>query len=568
MKEVASKTILKALKNLGVDFDEEKVDSNLEIPKDYSNGDFAFPCFALASKMKMPPRDIAVQIREEIGNGPADFSSIETEGAYINFFLDRKVLAYNVINEVKNLGEKYGKNKIGNGERTMLEFSQPNTHKAFHVGHIRGTSIGESLSRIMEFSGDKVVRANYSGDTGMHIAKWIWCYKKFHSRERLKNDEKWIASIYVDAVKKLSKNKKYQEEVNKINQKLETREDKEINALWDKTRALSIKSWKKIYKELNTHFDVHFFESKVEKMGKEISQELVKKRIAQISDGATVIKFEDKNLGVWVLLRNDGTVLYSAKDLALAQIKFEKYKIEKSIYIIGREQEHHMAQLFKTLELMKFKNADKCKYVGFSEVRLPSGKMSSRTGENILYSEFMEEIINFTKKGIKKRDSKLSKDKLEKRALLISVAAIKYSMLKQGSNKNIIFDKKEALNFEGNTGPYLLYSYARANSIIKKAKIKKIPSFAVPKSMEEKETQIVLKIREFPKTVYSSYKDLNPAIIANYSYDLAKSFNEFYHACPVLEGKNKEFRINLVYAFKETLKNSLTLLGIETLEKM
>ncbi|MDP3966512.1 MAG: arginine--tRNA ligase, partial [archaeon] len=420
MKDFVFEIIKNALKKLGVKAEDEKIMSSVEVPKDYSYGDFAFPCFVLAGIMKMPPHEIAIEIRKAIGNTPIEFENIETEGPYINFFLNRRNLALETMRKIKKEGDNFGDNNIGKKERTMIEFSQPNTHKAFHVGHIRGTSIGESLARISEFNGEKVVRANYSGDTGMHIAKWIWCYKKYHSREKLKNDEKWIASIYVDAVKRLSKLKNGQEEVDDINRKLESKEDSKINSLWEKTRKLSIKSWEKIYRELNTHFDVHFFESEVEKRGKEISNELIKIGIAKISDGATIIKFEDKNLGVWVLLRKDGTVLYSAKDLALAEIKFKKYKIEKSIYIIGSEQSLHIAQLFKTLELMKFENAKKCRFIPFSEVRLPSGKMSSRSGENVLYSEFMDELVDYTKKEIKERDKKIPKKELEKRALAIS----------------------------------------------------------------------------------------------------------------------------------------------------
>ncbi len=400
----------------------------------------------------------------------------------------------------------------------------------------------------------------------MHIAKWIWCYRKYHSREKLKNSEKWIASIYVEAVKKIPKLKKAQDEVEEINRKLDSKEDPEINKLWEKTRALSIESWKKIYQELDTHFDVHFFESDVEKRGREIANELIKRKIAKVDEGATIIKFEDENLGTWVLLRKDGTVLYSAKDLALAEMKFNKYKIEKSIYIIGAEQSLHIAQLFRTLELMKFKNADKCRFIPVSEVRLPTGKMSSRTGDNILYSEFMEEMVKFAKKGIKARDKKVSKPELEKRALAISIAAIKYSMLKQSSNRNIIFSKEESFNFEGNTGPYLLYSYARASSIINKSKF--LGELLQNFDLDEKEAEMVLKMKEFKNIIEKAHEDLNPSVLANYSYELSKIFNEFYHSSEVLGSQKENFRLHLVKAFSQVLENSLYLLGIKILERM
>ncbi len=566
MKQIVFEIIKKALKKRGISLDDEKIISLIEIPKDYSKGDFAFPCFILENQLEMPPNEIAIEIRESIRKLPEEFEDVYTDGAYINFFLDRKKLAFNLINEIKKKGDSFGKIDIGKNQKTMVEFSQPNTHKAFHVGHIRGTSIGESLSRILEFSGYKVIRANYSGDIGMHIAKWIWDYMKYHSKEKLKDDESWIASIYVDAIKRLKRFPSLQEEVNEVNRKLETKEDEKINALWKKTREFSIKSWEKIYSELNTHFDVHFFESEMEKKGKKISEELVKKNIAIIDDGATIIKFKDKNLGVWVLLRGDGTVLYSAKDLALAEIKFKKYKLDKSIYVIGTEQAHHIKQLFETLKLMNFDWAKLCKYIPFEEVRLPTGKMSSRTGENILYSEFMKKLVDYSQKEIKKREGKISEKELKKRAIILSVAAIKYSMLKQDHKKKIIFSVEESLNFEGDTGPYILYAYARANSILKKSK--KIPKLETPSELDEKETKIILKINEFKKEIYGASNQMNPSLIANYSYQLAQMFNEFYHSSQVIGADNETFRLNLVEAFRITLKNSLNLLGINTLEKM
>ncbi|MEK6880526.1 MAG: arginine--tRNA ligase, partial [Nanoarchaeota archaeon] len=259
----------------------------------------------------------------------------------------------------------------------MMEFSQPNTHKAFHVGHIRGTILGESISRIFEFTGNKVIRANYSGDTGMHIAKWIWCYKNFHSKKLLTDDESWIAGIYVDAVKRLSDNEQLQEQVDEINRKLDSKEDKKLNELWSKTRKLSIKSWEKIYEELDTKFDKHYFESEVEESGKEISKDLVKKGIAVISDEAVIMDLEKYNLGIWVLLRKDGTVLYSAKDIALAKRKCNDYKLDKSIIITADEQNLHFQQLIKTLELMNFSKKNIFSHIGYAVVRLPHGKMSS-----------------------------------------------------------------------------------------------------------------------------------------------------------------------------------------------
>jgi len=544
-----------------VKLDKEQLAQLVEVPKDSKLGDFAFPCFALAKEMKKNPVEIAKSLAEKINN--KEFEKVVATGPYINFFLDKSNLALDILKKIEKEKDKYGSSKLGK-DKVMIEFSQANTHKAFHVGHIRGTSIGESLSRIFEFLGNRVIRTNYQGDTGMHVAKWIWCYKKYHSKDKLREDESWVASIYVDAVRRLAENELFQDEVNVVNQQLELGKDKALVSLWKKTRKISLDSLERIYKELNTGFDKYYFESEVELPGKDIAKELVKKGIAKISDEATIVDLNDCGLSVWVLLRKDGTVLYSAKDLALVEKKFNDFKLDKSINIVADEQNLHFRQLFKTRELMKFKDAKKCQHIPFALVRLPEGKMSSRTGNNILYSEFLEEMKDYAKSEIIKRE-KINSKELEERALKISVAAIKYAMLKQHSNNVIVFNKEEALNFEGNTGPYLLYSYARAKSILKKAKIK-------PKTqkvqLSETEKQLITKLSNFPEVVSHSYTQLSPSLIANYAFELSQLFNEFYHSSQVIGSEQEGFRLSLVSCFSQVLKNSLHLLGISTIEKM
>ncbi len=566
MKDTIAKLLKKALAGLKIEQKEKEIENSLEIPPSSELGDYSFPCFSLKEKLKDNPSKIALEIRNHIPKSEA-IDYVQANGSYVNFFLNRKKIAKDLVKEISLKKAKFGSLNLGKSNKTMIEFSQPNTHKAFHVGHIRGTSIGESLARILEFSGEKVLRANYQGDAGMHVAKWIWVYKRYHSKEKLKNDESWIASIYVDAVKKLAQNEKLQEEVDEINRKLSEGKDKALIELWKKTRKLSLDSFKIIYRQLNTHFNEYFFESELEEKGKNIANELLKKKIAEISDGAVIVDLKKDNLGVWVLLRKDGTVLYSAKDLALAEEKFKKFKLSRSIYVVGAAQSLHMAQLFRVLELMKFRKAENLIYVQFSEVRLPSGKMSSRTGENILYSEFMKEITSYSAKEIRKRFPSISKSELEKRALKISIAAIKYSMLKQNSNKVLIFSKEDALNFEGDSGAYILYSYARASSILKKAKGKKKQS-VIKGELDKAEFELVKKLLQFKDIVLNSCTNMNPSVIANYSYQLSQLFNEFYHSCPVINSDSESFRLALVSSFRQVLKNSLYLLGIDAIEEM
>ncbi len=572
MKDTIVKLIV-----IGTGLDISEVENALEVPPRMEMGDFAFPCFGLAKSMKKAPVVIAKDLSKSL-KLPSGIERIESEGAYVNFFVDKKILVERVLARVRKKG--FGKLNLGKGKSRVVEYSQPNTHKAFHVGHIRGTSLGESLSRIFRVCGESVIQMNYSGDSGMHIAKWIWCYRKFHPNEKLRDDEAWIAGIYVDAVEKLGDDGKLQEEVDEINLKIESGEDKEISELWKKTRAMSIKSWDRIYKELDAHFDVNFFESEFEEEAKKEVLKMLEDGIAK-KDDAVFMDLKEFGLGVWVLLRRDGTVLYSAKDIALALRKFKDYRSDNYLVCVGNEQKMHFEQLVKTLELMGLKKEAKSYgFLPFGMVRFPEGKMSSRSGANVLYSDFLKAVVGIARTGLEKRGYG-GKD-LSERALKIAIASIKYSMLKQGPKKTMIFDPRKDVAFEGDTGPYLLYSYARASSILRKVKNatrNSVPSkmgASAPSSsgkivvgeLNESEVKLVKKIDEYEDVVVRAYETLSPNLIANYCFELAQDFNEFYHTCPVLGNESEGFRLAIVGAFRVVMGKGLDLLGIEKLESM
>ncbi len=542
-----------------------KSEINLEIPPDSKMGDYAFPCFTLAKEFKKAPNKIAEELAKKIELSK-NIIKVEIKGPYLNFFVNKTKLAEEIVKKIKK--GNYGK-QPKKKEKVMIEYSQANTHKAFHVGHLRGTSLGESLSRILKYCGYNVTQANYQGDTGAHVAKWLWCYLKYHKNEQLpkENQEKWIASIYVEAVKKT--NEKTQEEMDKVNYKLENKNDKDLVNLWKKSRKWSLDSLNLVYKDLNAHFDRLFFEREMEKRARDISQELVKKKIAKISDDATIINLEKYKLGIWVLLRKDGTCLYSAKDIALAEKKFNEFKIDKSVYVVGAAQSLHLKQLFKTLELMKFKNAKKCYHLSFNEVRLPTGKMSSRTGENILYSDLKQEILNKLQKEVEKRHKDWNKKQKQESVNAMFSAAIKFDMLSQDPNKNIVFDIDKALDFEGETGPYLQYTHARICSILRR--YNKKPTIKIDYNLfKEKELAIVKLLEKFPNIIINSAENYKPSSLCRYLLELSQQFNEFYHACPILKA-NKDImqaRILLIECVKEVLSNGLNLLAITAPERM
>jgi len=564
MKELIIKILQKALKKKKVELKKEEIDKILETPPSIEMGDYSFPCFFLVKKFKQEPKQIALEIKKKIGNSTSEFDDIQVSGPYINFFINRKNLAKKVILEVKTKKEKFGKNTIGKARTMIVEFSSPNIAKPFGIGHLRSTIIGNSISNISEFNGFKVIRMNYLGDWGTQFGKLLFGYKKFGNYKTLKSDPiKNFLDIYV----KVNKNKKYEKPSREWFRKMENN-DKEAISLWKKFRDLSLKEFKKIYSELGIKFDIYSSESLYSKNMDFVIEQLKKKNLLEKSDGAMIVNLEKYGLGVCLIQKSDGTTLYATRDLASTISRYNQFKFNKLIYEVGQEQKLHFAQIFKILELMGYGWAKNCTHIEHGLYFDKDGKkFATRKGKII----FMEDILNETKKlaakEITKRSPQLPKKEIIKRAGKIAKAAIFYGDLKNNRINNIIFDIKRFVSFEGDTGPYIQYSYARASSILRKVK-RKEKQFKI-NNLEDKEFELVKKLSQFSEVVLNSYANLNPSLIANYSYQLAQIFNEFYHACPVIGSKEKEsFRIELVKTFRQVLKNSLYLLGIETIEEM
>ena len=562
MKEVVVKVLKKALKEKKVDLTTEQIERLVEIPPSPEMGDYSFPCFFLSEKLKDNPSQIALEIREKIGNlSETDFEDIQTKGPYINFFVNRKSFARQVVWDVITRKKDFGKTETGKGKRIIVEFSSPNIAKPFGIGHLRSTIIGNSLANIFEFQGFKVTRLNYLGDWGTQFGRLLFAYEKYGSEKKLDKDPiEHLYNVYVKANKK-SDEKNFRE----LFKKLEDGDRKSL-LLWKLFRGFSLEEYKKIYKTLGIKFDVFEAESEYNKKAKVVQQDLQKTGLLKKSEGALVIDLEKYNLGTSLIEKTDGTTLYSTRDLAAATERYKKYKFDKMIYETGQEQNLHFNQFFKILELMGNKWAKNCIHVDHGLYLDKKGKkFSTRKGKTVFLKDVFDETTELAKKEIVKRAGKISKDELEKRALKVAIAAIFYGDLKSNRTNNITFDIKKFISFDGDTGPYILYSYARAGSILKKAAEDK--KFEVHE-LEEKEVELVKKISQFSEVVNNAQRNLNPSLIANYSYQLAQTFNEFYHACKVIGSEQESFRLALVQAFRLTLKNSLKLLGIETVEEM
>ena len=562
MKKDVVKLLQKVLKEKGIKLKEEELERMIEIPPTSEMGDYAFPCFFLSDKLKDSPERIALELRQKIGEPSAtNFEDIETRGPYLNFFLNRKSLARQIVWDVLTQKKKYGKSNIGKRKKIIVEFSSPNIAKPFGIGHLRSTIIGNSIANILDFQNFKTIRINYLGDWGTQFGKLIVGYKKFGSEKKLEKDPiKHLFEIYV----KINK-KQYEKDAREEFKKLEEGDKKNL-LLWKHFRDLSLDNFKEIYQKLGIKFEIYEGESNYNKKREELLNELKEKGFAKKSKGAYVIDLTDYGLENALVEKSDGTSLYITRDLAAAIERYKKYKFEKMIYEVGREQELYFRQLFKILELKGHKWAKNCIHAYHGHYLSKTGKrLATRKGKTFFMEDILKQTISMAKKELKKRNPKISEKELEEKSMKIAIAAIFYGDLRSNRINNIVFDIKNFVSFEGNTGPYILYSYARAGSILEKAPPE--GKFEV-QELEFKELELVKKISSFSEIVLNAANTLNPSLIANYAYQLSQSFNEFYHACKVIGSEQETFRLALVQSFRQVIKNAMYLLGIDTVEKM
>lgn len=557
--------------SLGDNFDENLI--FIEYPPEASMGDFTITCFGLAKKAGVSPHEFTKSLAEQftiqkkVTHDGRIIRDVKSFGPYLNFFVDSARFARNVIGQILQEDEGFGNSSIGKGQKIMIEYSQPNTHKEFHIGHLRNVCIGFSLVQLYKVLGYKVISANYIGDIGTHVAKCLWAYIKFHYSDALpKNKGKFLGEIYVEANKKLEENEEYKKEVSEILQKLEAGDNK-LKSLWKKTRKWSLSEFYSIYKNLGVAFDIYFFESEVEEEGKKIVKKLLKDGIAKKSEGAVIIDLEGHGLKQFLLLKSDGTSLYSTKDLALAQIKFKKYRIDKSFYVVDMRQSFYFQQLFKTLEMIGVRKD--MAHVPYEFVMLKEGAMSSRSGNVVLFEDFEDAIMLKVEQETKKRHNKWKEGKIKNVSKKISHAAMKYSMLSHGNNSVIVFDMERSLALHGDTGPYLQYVYARISSILKKANSSGRRGF-FKEFVNEEEMNLARKLSRFPRILEKSAKSFDPSSLSHYIYELAQVFSVFYEKVPVLKAQAdiRAQRLAILRAVAAVFKKGLKILGIEPLKQM
>lgn len=541
----------------------------LTSPPSSDLGEFSLPCFSFAKVLGKNPQEAARSIAENFFRSGRKkiLSRAQSAGPYVNFFVDEKKFYGMLLGEILKRGGLYGSSEMGKGKKIMVEYSQPNTHKEFHIGHLRNICIGGALVNLYSAMGYRVISANYIGDIGAHVAKCLWAYLRFHKGVTPPHNKgKYLGKIYVEAFLKLEEHPEWQKEVSEILQNLEAGE-KKLLSLWKKTRKWSLDEFSRIYQRLGVHFDEYFFESEVEKDGKKLVQELLRSHIAQRSEGAVIVDLEKYGLKKFLILKSDGTSLYATKDLALAQKKFKKYKIDKSFYVVDSRQSLYFKQLFKTLELMNFRK--EMAHIPYEFVTLKDGAMSSRSGNAVLFEDLEEKIFERAREETKKRHPDWSAKEIGRISRRLAFSAMKYGMLSYGNNSPIVFDMVRSLELAGNTGPYLQYTHTRIASILKKAKAKGELTASIPET-EKEERELLLELSRFPKIIEDAAMRFDPSHLSNYLFGLSQAFSLFYETVPVLksESEKREFRLALVRAVKQVMSAGLNLLGIPPLEKM
>jgi len=553
------KEIIVVLLSREIKLSKAEIGDLIEVPSNPELGDFAFPCFSLAKELKKNPVQIAQEIVAKLKS--KEFEKIEAKGPYINFFTNRKVVAEETVNRILKERGRYGSSKNGKGRKIVLDMSSPNIAKPFGIGHLRSTIIGNSIANISSFLGYKPVKINYLGDWGTQFGKMIVGWKVAGDKSKLKKDPiKHMLELYI-----LGNKEEYEDDARKWFKKLEDG-DKEATSLWKMFKDLSLKEFDKLYAILKINFDVISGESLYNNKMDDTIKELRDKGLLEESEGAMIVDLEKYNLGKCLIKKSDGATLYATRDLTAAIDRFKKYKFVKMIYEVGQEQRLHFNQIFKVLELMDYPWAKDCIHVYHGLYLDEDGKkFATRYGKTVFMNEILDEAISLARKEIKKREE-VSVKELEKRSEAIALAAIFYGDLKNFRGNDIVFNIEKFLSFEGDTGPYLLYSYARARSILEKARYK--PGKFNVNKIEDNEKKLMNDLAKFPHIVEKAYDQMSPNFIANYAYQLSQVFNEFYHTNKVIGSDQEYFRLSLVDSFSVVIKNALQLLGIETLEKM
>jgi arginyl-tRNA synthetase len=572
-RELAIKLSQEIQETFQVSFPFEKVYSLFGFPPSKEAGDLAFPLFIVSKEAKTNPAMAAKALEANFKELPNFVTKIQAAGPYLNFFFDFTIVAQKILPEI-NSGSFFTQKLTENTPKTMVEYSQPNTHKELHVGHMRNLCLGDAIIRLHRYAGFDMVSTTFPGDVGTHVAKCLW-YLKFHNKTPAPETNKgaWLGAMYSTAHNKLEEEKGTpQEALNReqltlILKQLEQKSG-EYYDLWKVTREWSIELMNEIYAWAGVKFDVWYWESEVDSDSVKLAKEYYQKGVFIEDKGCVGVDLSDYKLGFCMLLKTDGNGLYATKDVELARRKFQDYNIERNIYVVDKRQEHHFKQVFKVLEIMGFENASKCFHLQYDFVELPDGAMSSRKGNIVPLQKLIQNMVGMIKERYLSRyANEWTPAQIEETAQIVAKGAIKYGMTRIDPAKKIVFDLEEWLKLDGESGPYVQYVYARINSML--AKLGEPVSQDIKIDAPE-EKELVGHLMNFHHVVADSVTQYKPSFLTSYLFDLSRAYNSFYAACPVgsAQEPQRSTRLILSAATAKTLKMGLSLLGIEAPERM
>ncbi|MCF7794733.1 arginine--tRNA ligase [Patescibacteria group bacterium] len=577
--------ILEKLKqNIVIEVNEIFSDNKISItdivfPPKSEQGDLCFPTFVLAKKTKKNPVKIADSLENKLEKIEG-VKEIKAQGPYLNFILDKDYIVTETLSAIFKEKNKYGKNQDFKGKRIMIEFAHPNPFKAFHIGHLRNIILGESLVRIFEFSSAQVIRTNYQGDVGMHIAKCLWSFRKIDEEnypENINERVSLLADCYSRGANAFENDAVAKNEIENINKEIYEQKDKEIKKLWDLGKRWSLDKFAQIYKRVDSRFDRQYMESEVKDEAMHYIEEAIQKEILIRSEGAVIFPGDKYGLETRVFLNSQGLPTYDGKELGLAYREFTDFgKIDLCIHNVAVEQISFFKVNFKVQELLdpqRFK--DKQKHNAYEFVGLKKGKMSSRLGKVVL----AEKVIDIAKDKIKEliRNREANEDnnisitsEIEKISEKLAISSIKYAFLKINPFKYFAFDIEESISFSGNSGPYINYTYARINSMLKKVKLGSLSKNIYKYLNFDEEKDLIVHLSKFPQVITDSRIGYNPSELVKYLFELSKKFNDYYHKVPIIKAgdKEKKARLKLIQAIKQVLENGTYLLGFELVEDM
>ncbi len=545
----------------------------IEIPPDSNMGDFAFPCFRLAKTMRKAPQMIAADLAEKLAGNEA-FSKVENVNAYVNFFMNKAEVAGATVEAVIKAGASYGGSEDGKGKTVCIDYSSPNIAKPFHIGHIRSTVIGNSLYKIFDSLGYNVVRINHLGDYGTQFGKMIVAYRKWGSKEEVEAEPiKSLLKYYVKFHEEAEKDPALEDEARHTFTLLENGAEEET-ALWQWFRDESLKEFNYVYDLLGITFDSYAGESFYsDKMGRVVDI-LESKGLLKDSDGTQIVDLSEYNLTPALIKKKDGSTLYITRDLAAVLYRKETYDFDKCIYVVASQQNLHFQQLFKIVSLMGFDWADKCVHVPFGMVSLEDGTMSTRKGKVVFLLDVLTKAIEKTKEVIAEKN--VAEEDIDQTAKDVGIGAVMFQELSNNRIKDYVFSWDKVLNFEGETGPYVQYTHARACSVLRNAgaSAEAVLNGTAKPDMNyitgEAAYELVKAIASFPEVVQDAAAKYEPSVITRHIIDVAQFFNKFYHDEHILvdNEEEKQAKLALVYAAKQTIANGLALLGIAAPERM